>query len=246
MVLLRSLLYFALLMATTVVYALPIILFGRIMPQGWLAALSSHWAAVNLGLQKLVCGLGYEVQGLENLPPDGAVVMAKHQSAWETIALRALLPRRQTWVLKRELLWIPVFGWALAVARPIAIDRKAGRAAARELIAEGGKRLEQRHCVILFPEGTRVAPGGRGKYHVGGALLAAASGYPVVPIAHNAGVFWARRSIRKYPGTIQVVVGPPIPTQGLSATRILRQVEEWIEGTVATLPGERTRASPGA
>ena len=166
--------------------------------------------------------------------------MVKHQSAWETIALRALLPPRQTWVLKRELLWIPIFGWALAMARPIAIDRKSGRAAARKLIAEGTDRLERGHCVILFPEGTRVAPGHRGKYHIGGALLAAASGYPVVPIAHNAGVFWARRSIRKYPGTIQVVIGPPIPTEGLSAAQITRRVEQWIEKTVAELPDERT------
>jgi 1-acyl-sn-glycerol-3-phosphate acyltransferase len=240
MVLVRSLVYFALLVATTVVYAVPIVLVGRILPSESLERLATHWAAINLKLQKSVCGLGYELRGTENLPAGGAIVMAKHQSAWETIALRALLPRRQTWVLKRELLWIPVFGWALAMARPIAIDRKAGRAAARKLIDEGSDRLERGHCVILFPEGTRVAPGERGKYHIGGALLAAASGYPVVPIAHNAGVFWARRSIHKYPGTIQVVVGAPIPTEGLSAAQITRRVEEWIEQTVAELPDERS------
>ena len=240
MVLLRSLAYFALLVATTLAYALPIILLGYLLPGRWLAGLATHWASFNLRLQRTVCGLGYDVRGLENLPEGGVIVMSKHQSAWETIALRALLPPRQTWVLKRELLWVPVFGWALAGARPIAIDRTAGRAAARKLVEQGTRRLEQGYCVILFPEGTRVAPGEHSKYHIGGGLLAASSGYPVVPIAHNAGVFWARRGVKKYPGTIQVVVGPPIATEGLSAAQITRRVEEWIEHTVDRLPLHRS------
>ncbi|MGD2084078.1 MAG: lysophospholipid acyltransferase family protein [Chromatiales bacterium] len=240
MVLARSLVYFALLAATTFVFALPMVLFGRVIPHRWLMSLSGQWACTNLRLQKAVCGLGYEIQGMENLPEGGVIVMAKHQSAWETIALRGLLPRRQTWVLKRELLWVPVFGWALAMTGPIAVDRKAGRAAARQLVDEGRRRLDQGHCLILFPEGTRVAPGEHGKYHIGGGLLAAASGYPVVPIAHNAGVFWARRGVKKYPGTIRVVLGAPIPPQDLSAAQITRRVEQWIEQTMETLPAQRS------
>jgi 1-acyl-sn-glycerol-3-phosphate acyltransferase len=238
-VLVRSLAYFGLLVATTVAYALPIALLGRILPQSWAARRASRWASTNLRLQKALCRLGYQVEGMEHLPDGGMIVMAKHQSAWETIALRALLPLRQTWVLKRELLWIPLFGWALAAARPIAIDRQAGRAAARKLVERGREVLDQGHCVILFPEGTRVAPGQRGKYHVGGGLLAAASGYPVVPLAHNAGLFWARRGLKKYPGTIRVVIGSPIDSRGLSAAQITRLVEQWIEETVDRLPSRR-------
>lgn len=163
--------------------------------------------------------------------------MAKHQSAWETIALRCILPGNQAWVLKQELMRIPVFGWALAKARPIAIDRSAGRRAVKELIEQGTNHLRDGRYVMIFPEGTRVAPGSHRRYGLGGALLAEKSGYPVLPIAHNAGVYWSRRSLRKYPGTVHVVIGPIIDSAGRSAKEILHQTETWIEGEVSRLPG---------
>ncbi|MCP4933912.1 MAG: 1-acyl-sn-glycerol-3-phosphate acyltransferase, partial [bacterium] len=161
-----------------------------------------------------------------------------HQSAWETISLRCILPTTQAWVLKRELMWIPVFGWALAVAQPIAINRKAGRKAVNQIIEIGRQRLRQGRSVVIFPEGTRVAPGERKRYGIGGAMLAKKSGYPIVPIAHNAGVFWPRRSLKKYPGTIQIVIGPEIKTDGRDAKEINKKVEAWIESTVAKLSQE--------
>ena len=187
-------------------------------------------------LLERVCGLRYEVVGLKNIPEQNCIIASKHQSAWETIAFRRLLPPRQSWVLKKELLRIPIFGWALAAANPIAIDRSAGKAAAKQIIKRGTELLHRGCYVVIFPEGTRVAPGERKRYGIGAALLAEHSGYPVLPIAHNAGVFWRRRGILKRPGVIQVVIGVPIETRGLKAAEINRRIEDWIESQVAELP----------
>ncbi len=238
MIWLRSFLYFLLLILTTLAYALPIVLIGKFVPYSWLCGLAGGWARASLWLLRIVCGLGYRVTGLERIPEGGAIIMAKHQSAWETIALRGILPPQQSWVLKRELTFIPLFGWALLVAQPIAIDRKASRRSVRQILEWGAHWLAQGRYVVIFPEGTRVAPGTRRKYGIGGGLLAAKTGYPVVPIAHNAGLFWGRRDLRKYPGTIEVVVGPPLRTEGLTAAEITRRVEEWIESAVERLPHE--------
>lgn len=150
-----------------------------------------------------------------------------------------MLFRPQTWVMKRELLWIPIFGWGLALLEPIAIDRRAGRRAMDQVLAQGADRLARGVWVVVFPEGTRVPPGTRGRYHTGGALLAERTGRPVVPVAHNAGELWPRRSLRKYPGTVRVVIGPPIPSAGRRAADILADVENWIEGTMARIEGPR-------
>jgi 1-acyl-sn-glycerol-3-phosphate acyltransferase len=210
-----------------------------LLPFRFRSAIANGWGYCNLVLQRWICGLKYRISGLENIPQRNTIVLSKHQSAWETIAFRWLLPREQTWVLKRELMWIPLFGWALAAAQPIAINRKAGRRAAVQIIEQGKARLEQGRTVVIFPEGTRVAPGTRKKYGLGGALLAEKTGYPVLPIAHNAGVFWRRRGIQKYPGTIDVVIGPLIETTGLNAAEINRRTEQWIEETLSKLPQQR-------
>jgi 1-acyl-sn-glycerol-3-phosphate acyltransferase len=136
-------------------------------------------------------------------------------------------------------MWIPVFGWALAPFKPIAIDRKAGRKSVKKLLEDGKRWLEAGSSIVIFPEGTRVSPGQRRSYGIGGALLAERSGRPVLPIAHNAGVFWPRRSIAKYPGVIDLVFGPLIPVAGKKAQEINGEVERWIEDTVASLPGAR-------
>ncbi len=228
--------YFVLLALTIALFGLPLSLFGWLLPQRWVHGLAQHWGKVNLWLQNTVCGLSYRIEGLENLPPPPLIVMAKHQSAWETIALRGLLHPQQSWVLKRELLWIPVFGWALVAAKNIAIDRRAGRKAVKQIISQGLQRLADGSCVVIFPEGTRTAPGTRGKYGIGGGLLAEKANAPVIPIAHNAGVFWPRRQLRKFPGTIQVKIGAPIDTAGLNAAQITRAVENWIEEQQTRMP----------
>ncbi len=244
MILARSVIYFVFFVLTVFAFGLPLAVFGLVAPQRWKDWWSNAWGRTNLWLQKAICNLDVEIEGLEHLQGGPYIVLAKHQSTWETIALRGLLPPSQSWVIKRELMWVPVFGWAMAVMHPIPIDRSAGRKAARQVIAQGIEALRSGRWVVIFPEGTRVAPGTRGKYGAGGAMLAEHSGFPVVPIAHNAGVFWKRRGVTKYPGTIRMVIGPPMHTEGLKASQILRQVEDWIEGTVAALPAAREGAPP--
>ncbi|MEW8014648.1 MAG: lysophospholipid acyltransferase family protein [Candidatus Sedimenticola endophacoides] len=237
MVLFRSIVFFLFLMLSTLFFGVLLATVGWLLPYRWRCLIANAWGRSNTFMLGLICGLRYTLEGAGNLPPEESVIiLSKHQSAWETISLRGLLPPEQAWVLKRELMWVPVFGWALAAVQPIAIDRSAGRRAAKQIIETGIRRLKQGRNVIIFPEGTRVAPGERKKYGVGGALLAAQSGYPVIPIAHNAGSFWRRRGLKKYPGTIQVVIGPRIETAGKSAARINREVEGWIEATMARLP----------
>lgn len=194
----------------------------------------SQWSRFNLWWLKTTCGLRHEIRGAENIPNQPAVVLVKHQSAWETLALHGLFVP-QVWVIKRELLWIPFFGWGLAMLRPIAIDRLAGHRAVREVVAQGRNRLESGCSVIIFPEGTRVAPGERKPYLPGGALLAKRSGYPIVPIAHNAGQFWPRRSFIKRPGVISLVIGPAIHAAGREVSEINQLAEEWIEDQVERL-----------
>lgn len=196
------------------------------------------YALFNVASLRVICGVNYRVEGLEHLPEGPAIFLAKHQSAWETLAFQKFFPPH-SWVLKRELLWIPFLGWGLWGMRAIAIDRSAGRKALKLLVEKGRERLEQGQWVMIFPEGTRVAAGKRGTYHSGGAVLATKTGYPVVPVAHNAGQFWPRQSFLKYPGTIRVVIGPTIGTQSISASKLTSQVEEWIEGRMEEITDER-------
>ncbi|MBN2887395.1 MAG: 1-acyl-sn-glycerol-3-phosphate acyltransferase [Chromatiaceae bacterium] len=235
MVLIRSLLFEAFFLLSVVLYATLILLIRPFVPFLWLAWLGRQWARLNLGALAWLCGLRYRVEGLERLPREACVLLCKHQSTWETIALRALLPLEQTWVLKRELMTIPFFGWALRCFEPIAIDRAEGARSIKQLVREGTRALEGGRWVVVFPEGTRVAVGERRPYAVGGALLAARTARPVVPVAHNAGHFWARRALRKYPGTIDMVFGDPLASEGLSAKALNARAEAWIEARVAEL-----------
>jgi len=188
------------------------------------------WTHFNLRCLKKICRLDYRVEGIENIPQRNAIILCKHQSAWETLALQKIFPP-QVWVLKRELLWIPFLGWGLAMLDPIAIDRKAGRRALQQIVEQGTQRLNTGRWVVIFPEGARMAPGVKGRYAIGGALLAEKSGYPVVPVAHNAGEFWPRNSLLKYPGVIRVVIGPLIESKDKSAAEINALAENWIETT---------------
>ncbi|MDH5766925.1 MAG: 1-acyl-sn-glycerol-3-phosphate acyltransferase [Gammaproteobacteria bacterium] len=191
-------------------------------------AIASSWAKVSVELLRIICKVNYKVEGMENIPQGAAIVMAKHQSTWETFFMQKLLPP-QLWVVKRELLRLPVFGWGLALCEPIAIDRSAGRKAVEQMVEQGKKKLDQGRWIIIFPEGTRVAPGKRNRYKIGGSILASQVDYPVVPIAHNAGEYWPRHSLIKWPGTITVVIGPAINGFGRQPEAIKEEVETWIE-----------------
>ncbi len=233
MALFRSLLFNALMLLSVTVYA-PLMLPTALLPFPVRYRIIRQWARFQVFLLKALCGLDYRVEGREHLPAGAAIIMSKHQSAWETIVFQEIFPA-QTWVLKRELMWIPLFGWALALLRPIAIDRGAGRQAIEQIIQQGRERLQSGIWVVVFPEGTRVAPGARRRYGIGGAVLAAETGYPVVPVAHNAGSFWPRRGFLKRPGTIRVVIGPAIDPRGSKAEEIVRRTEEWIETAMLEL-----------
>jgi 1-acyl-sn-glycerol-3-phosphate acyltransferase len=236
----RSFVYYVYFFVSCICFGGAALLLCPVISYRGLSRVAQYWGKSNLFALRGICNLRYRVSGMENLPALPTIVLCKHQSTWETIALRAILPIEQTWVLKKELTRIPVFGWALKCLAPIAIDRSAGPRAITTLLKIGKKSLAQGRWVVMFPEGTRVLPGQRGTYNLGGAFLAQRSGQKIVPIAHNAGEFWSRRSFLKSAGTIDLVIGPQITTDGKSALEINQDVEEWIEGIVASLPNRQT------
>lgn len=235
MVILRSLIYVLLQLLITPVFVLLGVFIIPLSPMRRYAYISK-WAHIMLWLLRVVCGVRMEVRGRENIPKEPCLILCKHQSAWETMALQLVFPP-QVWVLKRELLKIPFFGWGLALTSPIAINRGETREAMKTLLREGRDRLARGFCVVIFPEGTRVPYGQRGKYKVGGALLGVSCGAPVVPVAHNAGRLWGKNAFIKRPGLITMSIGQPIrPETGMKADVLNRQVEEWIEAEIPKLP----------
>ncbi len=191
-------------------------------------AVTRLWSRTTIAWLAFTCKLHYEVQGTENIPATPGIIFSKHQSTWETLTLNFWFTP-QSWVLKRELLWLPFFGWGAYMMQPIALNRSAGKKAIEQLVEQGCDRLHKGRWIIVFPEGTRTAPGTRTRYRIGGAVLAERSGYPVTPVAHNAGEYWPRNSFIKKPGTIQVRIGAPIETAGKRAQEILAEAENWIE-----------------
>jgi 1-acyl-sn-glycerol-3-phosphate acyltransferase len=204
------------------------------LPRRYTYGVALAWVDSVLWLLRVLCRLDYRVEGLEHLPARSSIVLLKHSSAWETMAQLRIFPP-QTWVLKRELMWVPVFGWVLRLMKPIAIDRRGGGAAVQQVLEQGRARLAEGLWVVIFPEGTRMPMGQTRRYGMSGALLAAAEGLPVVPVTHNAGYFWPRRGWLKRAGTIRVVIGPPIETKGADPRAVNERAQQWIEGTLAKL-----------
>jgi 1-acyl-sn-glycerol-3-phosphate acyltransferase len=228
-----SVLFTGYLFLSVAVYGIVALLFGFVSRQ-LSYSVAVAWAGSVLYLLKILCRLDYVVEGAEHLDRDNCVVLQKHSSSWETIAQFRIFPL-QTWVLKRELLWAPILGWVIRGYRPIAIDRKAGRAAVEQVVAQGQARLEQGYWVMIFPEGTRVAAGQVRRFGLSGALLAIAAGRAIIPVAHNAGEFWPRRGWLKRPGMIRVIIGAPIETVGRDPRDLTNEVQQWIETTVAAI-----------
>jgi len=233
MLFLRSVLFFLGMLIITPIFALLVIL---MFPLNNItrSRMASYWAQCALFWLKLTCNLGFEVRGRENIPDHPSIILCKHQSAWETIALQTIFPP-QIWVMKRELLLIPFMGWAWIALSAIPINRSAGREALKQLVAHGKDRLARGLWVVIFPEGTRIAPGKRGKYHIGGAWLASHTKTTVVPVAHNAGLFWRKNAFIKHPGIIQVSIGTPIETSDLKPDEVNKLVEAWIENEMTQL-----------
>ncbi len=192
------------------------------------------WPRMIIWWLKITCKINYEVKGMENVPKTPCMVMSNHQSTWETMFLASTLPPL-VWVVKRELLWVPFFGWGLAVVQPIALNRGAGRKAVEQLAGMAKNRLQLGRWLIIFPEGTRVPVGKKRPYKVGGAVVAASNEVPILPVAHNAGCFWPRKQFLKYPGTVEVEIGEPIGTKGKQPEDIIKEVQDWIQPRVEKL-----------
>ena len=227
--------------STVIVATLALFLF--LLPFSYRYAIVRTFAVMNVALLKHLCGLDYIVEGQENIPKNTAIIFSKHQSTWETMALQLVFPP-QTFVVKRELMWVPFFGWGLSMLNPIAINRGAGRNAIRQIVSQGIERLKAGIWIVIFPEGTRVRPGQKVRYKIGGAILAAESGYPIVPVAHNSGEFWPKKQFLKKPGTIKLVIGPPIQTHDRKPEAILAEAETWIETTMAQISQPPLQPNP--
>lgn len=241
MIILRSAIFMAAAIVLTVLAA-PVVIVAAILFRAtagfWVVAL---WRRGFMALVKYILGIHTRVLGRENMPEEPCVILSKHQSAWETVALQDMVPagRYCVFVLKKELLRLPFFGWALAAMRHISIDRAAGKNALDQVVVQGKERLARGLYVIVFPEGTRVAPGQKRRYKAGGAYLATHVGCRVVPVAHDAGELWPRQAFLKRPGTITISIGPPIDATGLSESELNGRVEAWIEGEMLRLSPHR-------
>jgi 1-acyl-sn-glycerol-3-phosphate acyltransferase len=236
MIFLRSLAFAVALVVLTPPYSL-LALATFPLPRVARYRIITGWNRIVVWLARTVLGIRYRVIGRERLPDGAAIILSKHQSAWETIAFPVIFPPHVL-VLKRELLWIPFFGWGLALTSPIAIDRSRGTAALKRMAEIGRQRLAQGFWITIFPEGTRTRPGEHRPYHVGGAWLAVQCGATVVPVAHNAGLLWGKNAFLKRPGLVTVEVGEPIGSAGADPHAVNAAVERWIEGRMASLcPG---------
>ena len=195
------------------------------------------WTRLVLGWLRLTCGIRAEVLGLENIPEVPCIVFSRHESSWETLFLQSLFYPQAT-LIKRELLWIPFFGWAFALTKPIAINRGSPRAALMKFIELGRSRLEAGIWVLLFPEGTRMPRGKLGKFQAGGAALAAATEQPVLVVAHDAGRFWPAHAFKKTPGCVTLRIAPPISTAGKSSKAINEETRQVMAGLIAELEAD--------
>jgi 1-acyl-sn-glycerol-3-phosphate acyltransferase len=232
----RSLVFFIYSTIAITIYSI-IVVCSFPFPLRYRYALIRYFCYVYINVLRVICGINYVVEGLENIPKDRCgIVLCKHQSAWETFFMPIIFNEPAV-IIKRELLWVPFFGWGLAAAEPIAINRSEKSGAMQQVITKGRKCLEEGRWVLVFPEGTRVPAGKVGHYKLGGARLAAATGYPVIPVAHNAGRVWPRRGFIKKPGTVTVVVGPMMETEGRTPEDILDSAKRWIESTVLRIDG---------
>src|SRR5213596_2214162 len=232
---LRSLFFALFQLIVTPIYAILVLLAFWLPPVPRFKFITG-WCWINLAAARLICGIRHRVLGGQNISPREAphIVMSKHSSTWETLALNFLFPPL-AFVPKKELLSIPFFGWAFTLASPIVIDRRAGRDAMMQMAEQGRIRLAHGFWIVIYPEGTRIRAGTRAHYKTGGARLAIALGIPIVPVAHNAGYLWPKGVLGKCSGTVTVSIGKPIPAAGADMQQLMNRVEKWIEDEVARL-----------
>jgi len=231
---LRSLTFAILVALLTVVWAFVCMLVAP-LPYNKRYWVTARWNVTVIWLGKVLCGMRYQVKGVENLPDEPVVLLSKHQSAWETIFYLMYMPRPLVFVFKKELHYIPFFGWGLALLRMIPIDRSKGKDAFAHVVIQGKKRLANGQWIIMFPEGTRIPVGEKGFYKGGGARLAIETQATVVPLAMNSGDCWPKNSFIKKPGLITVSIGKPIAVEGKTAVELMQEVEAWIESEMRVI-----------
>jgi 1-acyl-sn-glycerol-3-phosphate acyltransferase len=235
---LRSALFVLLQVVLTPLWAIAALLTFPLPPLARYRIISG-WSRTMIAAAERLCGIRYRVLGAENIPREPCIIMSKHESAWETLAFQVIFPP-QVWVIKRELLWIPFFGWGLAMLSPVAIDRKAGARALKQMVDQSRERLRRGFSIVVFPEGTRVAPGTQGAYQVGGAWLAQKTGAPVLPVAHNAGTYWPRKAFVKRRGVITVSIGPVVRPGEEKPAALMQNIAAWIETETRRIRADET------
>lgn len=237
---LRSALYLLLLIASVAPWSF-VVLAAIVTPVATRYWLATRWTSFAIWAARAVCGMRWRVEGWENLPDSPAIILPKHQSAWETLWLPSFLPRQLTFVYKRELHLVPFFGWGIASLGMINIDRSRGQDAFEQVVTQGEQHLREGWWIVIFPEGTRTPPGSTKRYKTGGVRLAVRTKTPVVPIAVNSGECWPRRAFIKTPGEITVVIGKPISPEGRTTDELAALVESWIETEMRRLAPHRYR-----
>ena len=231
---LRSLLFAIVMTVATVVWACVCFLAAP-FPYSTRFKVTSQWNIFIIWCARVICGIRYQVKGYENLPPQPAILLSKHQSAWETIFMLPNMKRPLVYVFKKEILYIPFFGWGMALLRMIPIDRSKGKRAFAHVVKIGKARIADGQSIIMFPEGTRIAVGQKGQYKSGGTRLAIETGATVVPIAHNSGECWPKNSFIKRPGLITVSIGKPISPENHTPDSLMQEVENWIESEMRVI-----------
>lgn len=241
MLLIRNLIYWlVLLVITPIIFVL--LMVALPLPRRWRHVVGMQWTNILFWVLEYIVGIKYRVIGQENIPTTPAIICSKHQSGWETLALQKIFPP-QVYVAKRELVWIPIFGWGLVAMNSIIINRQDKVRANQHILEQGKERFQHGFWITVFPEGTRIKPGKRGKYKLGAARLAQALDAPMVPVAHNAGEFWPRNSFLKYPGVVTVVIGSAIyPTANSTPEALMTQTETWIEARQQEISGVGPKA----
>ena len=225
----RSSLFLMGMVLSTCLWVIPCIV-ARLFPYKICFAIVSSWCTFNVNWLRITCGIHYKITGLENVPEQACVIMSNHQSTWETLAYPSIFPTL-TWVIKRELLFVPLFGWGIASTQPIALDRKQGKKAFQQLIKDGKEKLSLGRFILIFPEGTRIPYGEERELKIGGFVLAKKAKTQILPVAHDAGRLWPRKGFLKSPGTIHLHIGKPMPTNENSAEELRSQYAAWLRQT---------------
>lgn len=238
---LRSFIYLVYLFVTVTPWAF-VVLSGWLFPVATRYRLAACWTGMAVWGARVICGINCKIEGWDNLPDGPAILLPKHQSTWETFWLQCSMPRMVAFVYKRELNWVPFFGWGIASTQMISIDRSKGQEAFEQVVEQGKDRLKRGWWIVIFPEGTRTKPGASRRYKTGGARLAMRTGAMAVPIAVNSGEYWPKGKFVKTPGTVTVSIGPPIDPAGKSAEEVSAAVEAWIESEMRRIAPHRYSA----